>query len=144
MDAGMDAGGMARKYRQKGYMDADRESAAEKRPPKQDLGGPRMLRMPGARTVMRCAGCGTLLPPAVDTRGQCPRCGFELHSCKQCVNFDTGSHFECSKPIPDRITPKDARNECSFYEARATVERDTSSGGRPANARSAFDNLFKK
>ena len=93
---------------------------------------------------MRCAGCGTLLPPAVDTRGQCPRCGFELHSCKQCVNFDTGSHFECSKPIPDRITPKDARNECSFYEARATVERDTSSGGRPANARSAFDNLFKK
>ena len=135
---------MEKKYRQKGYMDSPREAPAEKRPPRENLGGPRMLRMPGTRTVLRCAGCGTVLPPAVDTRGQCLRCGFELHSCKQCLNFDTGSQFECTKPIPERIARKDARNDCSFYEPRTTVERDTSSGARPANPRSAFENLFRK
>lgn len=133
-----------RKYRQRGYMDSGREEPQQKRPPKENLGGPRPLRMPGRRTVLRCAGCGTVLPPGVDTSGQCPRCGFELHSCKQCVYFDTGSRFECAKPIPERIPRKDARNQCSFYEPRTTVERDTSSGARPADARTAFENLFKK
>ncbi len=135
---------MERKYRQKGYMDSQREAPQEKRPPKENLGGPRPVRMPGRSTVLRCAGCGTVLRPDVDTGGRCPRCGFELHSCKQCANFDTASRFECTKPIPERIARKDARNGCTFYEPRLTVERDTSSGGRPGDARAAFDNLFKK
>jgi hypothetical protein len=132
------------KYRQRGYQDSDREAPREKRPPREDLGGPRQLAMPGRRTVLRCAGCGVILPPGADTSGQCPRCRFELHSCKQCLYFDTGSRFECAKPIAERIPRKDARNDCTFYEARTTVERDTSSGARPADARAAFDSLFKK
>lgn len=133
-----------RKYKQRGYQDSDREAPRERRPPREDLGGPRKLSMPARRTVLRCAGCGVILPPDVDTKGQCPRCRFELHSCKQCAYFDTGSRFECAKPIPERIPRKDARNQCLLYEARMTVERDTSSGARPADARAAFDNLFKK
>ncbi len=140
---------MDRKYRQRGYQDSDRDerssSSQGRRPPPENLGGPRPLSMPGRHMVMRCAGCGTLLPTGIDTSGRCPRCNYELHSCKQCANFDPASRFECSKPIPELIARKDARNQCTFYEPRMTVERETTStASRPLDARSAFENLFKK
>ncbi len=138
-----------RKYKQRGYQDSGRDdrrdSAPARRPPPENLGGPRHISMPGRRLVMRCAACGTVLAPDIDTAGRCPRCNFELHSCKQCACFDPGSRFECSRPVTARIARKDARNECTLYEARTTVEKETSSSrSRPPDARSAFENLFKK
>ena len=147
---------MERKYRTPGYQDQDRpererpEKRREKPPgaPRTVMSHdrPRSPIMPPRRGVSRCAGCGTILPAEVDPQGQCPRCHFELHSCKQCVNFDAGQRFECLKPIPERIPKKDARNDCTFYQMRVTVEKETSSAGaaRPATARQAFENLFKK
>lgn len=133
-----------RKYRQRGYMDSDRERAEQKaRPKRGEAIGPRTPTMPGKRSVARCAGCGTILPVGFDPRGQCPRCGFELHSCKQCAHFDTSARFECTQPILARIAKKDARNDCSFYAPRVTVERETSTS-TPLDARAAFENLFKK
>jgi hypothetical protein len=62
------------------------------------------------------------------------------------------------KPIPDRIARKDQVNECTFYEFRTTIEKDTApsappsnpgtaperGSSRPLDARQAFENLFKK
>jgi len=132
-----------RKYRQRGYMDSDREKR-EKRPAKKpETFGPKTPRMPGTREILRCAGCGAVLALDIDLQGQCPRCGFELHSCKQCAYFDTSSRFECARPIPERIPKKDAKNRCTFYAPRKTIERETSTS-KPPDARSAFENLFKK
>jgi len=155
-----------RKYKQKGYRDSDgqdkkRERAdrgerpAEPRP-KQDLLGPRTPRMVGTVMRARCSNCGTVLAPGFDQKGQCPKCQFELHSCKQCVHFDTSRQFECTQPISERIAKKDAKNECTFFEFRMTVEKDTSpvnyaratpaavSPAKPNDARRAFEDLFKK
>ena len=137
-----------RKYRQPGYQDHGREqrekTAPGQKPRPQDAIGPRTPRMPGTRTVARCAGCGALLPALTEPLGQCARCGFELHSCRQCKHFDPASRFECTQPIPERLPQKDARNDCSFFTLRMSVERETSPGGsRPDDARRAFDNLFK-
>jgi hypothetical protein len=108
--------------------------------------GPRPLNMPGTRTVSRCAECGALLENLSETLGQCRKCGFELHSCKQCEHFDPSSRFECNQRIPERIFPKDKRNECSFFSMRVRLEKETSSkpAQRPNDARQAFENLFKK
>jgi hypothetical protein len=101
--------------------------------------------MPGTRTVSRCSQCGTLLQALADPAGKCPKCGFELHSCKQCTYFDPSSRFECSQPISERIPRKDARNDCTFYAMRVMVEKETSTpGAKVQDARQAFDNLFKK
>lgn len=140
---------MERKYRQRGYMDSGREGAekrVDKRSgPKGETVGPRLPAMVGTQSVSRCGGCGTVLPSAFDPWGKCPQCGFELHSCKQCAHFDTSSRFECTQPIPERIVKKAARNDCSFYAPRMTVERQTSPGSsRPDDPRKAFENLFKK
>jgi predicted RNA-binding Zn-ribbon protein involved in translation (DUF1610 family) len=146
------------KYRQPGYQDNDRDrqprgEPMRKAPPERKSGpprwdhalGPKPVNLPGTRAVSRCAQCGTVLQ-STSGEGQCPKCGFELHSCKQCTYFDPGSRFECMQPIKERVAKKDARNDCSFYEMRVTREKETSTPAslRPNDARAAFENLFKK
>jgi hypothetical protein len=142
-----------RKYRQRGYQDRGeekRQPPAEKsgeRPAKFDnTFGPRRLQMPGRTEVSRCGQCGTLLQSLSEPVGNCPKCGFELHSCKQCSYFDPSSRFECTQPIPKRIPRKDVGNQCTFYSISVRVEKETSTPAqlRPSDARQAFENLFKK
>lgn len=149
---------MSQKYRQHGYGDRDRERGTDRstgearpkqsgeKPVKKETFGPRALQMPGTHTVSRCAQCGTLLASVSEPIGKCPKCGFELHSCRQCTYFDTSSRFECTQPIPERIARKDERNPCTFYSMRVRVEKETStpSSAKPMDARTAFENLFKK
>jgi hypothetical protein len=137
-----------RKYRQRGYQDEprDRERAAPKaqqpRAPRDRPEGPKTPNLMASHEVFRCSRCGNRLglPVAADSR--CARCGVDLHSCIQCVAFDTSARFECSQPITARVSPKDARNSCTFYAPRTTVERQTGTAG-PPSARQAFDDLFK-
>lgn len=141
-----------RKYRQRGYQDEPREPRREQRPQEkkeyaprgQPPVSPKTFNMPGFREVVRCARCGHELTVAAaeSPEGTCPRCGADLHTCAQCVHFDTSAPFECQKPIPSRVSPKDARNTCVEYEARRTIERETKSAA-PPSARKAFDDLFK-
>jgi len=158
-----------RKYGHRGYRDNERQEKKEKphhdrKPPQggprgqNDHLGPRTPRMVGTVTRARCSNCGAVLTPGFDPNGQCPKCNFQLHCCKQCRFFDTGAQFECTQPVPERISPKDARNSCTFYEFRMTIEKDTAPTtysqptqaapeappSRPLDARQAFDNLFKK
>src|SRR5262245_18358863 len=157
---------MERKYGQRGYQDGDRERGERERekPREKAKGGPRgskareaprLMKMPGYQEVLRCALCGTIVTTHVDIsdESQCPKCKADLHSCKNCRHFDTSAQFECTQTIPERITKKDLRNKCEFFMARTSIERETrdSGGGngpaptvKPSDARSAFDNLFKK
>lgn len=145
-----------RKYRHRGYRDDDREPRREQgAPPKKEFAprgqppvSPKTFNMPGFREVVRCTRCGNELTVATawSPEGVCARCGAELHSCAQCVHFDTSAAFECHQPIPARVSPKDTRNQCTQFEPRTTVERETkssSSPGAPSSARKAFDDLFK-
>lgn len=153
---------MERKYRQRGYQDSDKPQKKEKRPaegrPRQEQIGPRTPRMVGTITRVRCSNCGAVLQAGVNPNVKCPRCGFDLHCCKQCAYFDTGARFECMQPVPERIARKDQRNDCSFFQLRMTVEKDTAPSStvaapaavsgerapRPHDARKAFEDLFKK
>jgi hypothetical protein len=133
-----------RRYRQQGYQDAGRGAAGAKpersRPPGPP-GGPSL----GQLSVWRCAECGTRLAPGTGPAGACPTCGAALHACRQCGHFDPGRRFECARPIPERIADKAGANDCSEFTRRVTVERDASPGSvRPADARRALDDLFRK
>ena len=152
-----------RKYRQRGYQDdgpRERRPEGERKPP--EPRDPRMPRdpkvpnLPGFRQVFRCARCGNLLSVPVGLLDSCAKCGVDLHSCIQCVSFDTSARWECTEndKLPARVAPKDERNTCTLFTPRTTVERQTStpSGGKegpssPAgntsSARRAFDDLFK-
>jgi hypothetical protein len=142
-----------RKYRQRGYQDEPREKEPrrEKQPPEQrtpgrvlqSASGPKTPNLMGTHEVFRCARCGNLLALPVEPAGRCARCGVALHSCVNCVSFDTSARWECSNPaLTARVSPKDERNDCPRFAARTTIERQTSTPG-PTSARQAFDDLFK-
>jgi len=136
---------MERKYRQRGYMDSGREAREERPKPRTETFGPKTPKLAPTHSVSRCGGCGSVLPADFDPGGRCPRCGFELHCCRQCAYFDTSSRFECAQPVPQRVAQKDARNNCAFYAPRMTVERQTSPGApKGSDPRRAFENLFRK
>lgn len=139
---------MDRKYKQRGYQNEEREDRPRPSPqPRGDMRDMRAPKMPAFREVTRCSLCGTMVN--IDVGGiafdaQCPKCHSDLHTCKNCVSFDPGARFQCRKPITERIPKKDVRNECALFEARKTVERETTTAvAEVKDARSAFDKLFK-
>lgn len=104
--------------------------------------------MPGFRRVARCSRCGSPVDSQIFSRSTCGKCGQDLRACVQCVHFDSGARLECTQPIPARVSPKDIANSCTFYQARTTWERETSSAtaskpSEPSGAKKAFDDLFK-
>src|ERR1700675_4397222 len=131
-----------RKYRQHGYFDSNgspngntngngsRPKPSGPRPPI-DVTGPRLPRLVQAVTASRCYNCTTQLPPGTDFSGNCPKCGAALHCCKQCAHFEPSTRFQCLKPIPVRIPLKDKANECTLFEPRVTVARDSSPAAPP-------------
>ena len=153
-----------RKYRQRGYQDEGKprgpKGPAPPRPPKadrapgrqlQDAAGPKTPNLMAAHEVCRCARCGNLLSLAITGDSRCAKCGVDLHSCVQCVSFDTSARWECTQTLTARVAPKDARNNCTFFAPRTTVERQTGTAAAPvesggsgqSSARRAFDDLFK-
>ena len=108
---------MSPKYRQRGYMDSDRDREKPEKKPvnRREQFGPKTPNMPGKREVSRCASCALILPVGIDLEGRCPKCGFELHSCKQCAFFDTAARFECTRPITTRIPRKDIRTSAAIF-----------------------------
>ena len=157
-----------RKYKQRGYMESDRDAdgrSREDRPrptgpkPSIDITGPRLPRMVQSVTAARCFNCTTTLPLDIDWKGNCPKCGAQLHCCKQCTHFEPSTRFQCLKPVPVRIAVKDKANECELFKPRVTVARDATANASgttngvvpkvaeprsPDAARAAFDSLFKK
>jgi hypothetical protein len=135
---------MERKYKQRGYQDVEREQKPRQAPQKSDLRTPKM---PAFREVTRCNLCGTQVN--IDVGGialdaQCPKCNYDLHTCKNCLSFDPGARFQCRKPVTERVAKKDMRNECQVFEPRKTIERETTTASVSIkDPRSAFDKLFK-
>ena len=170
-----------RKYRQNGYFDSnssnngsngnrnngDRSHGDRPRPsgprPSIDITGPHLPRLVQAVAASRCYSCSTTLMPGTELSGPCPKCGVQLHCCKQCSHFEPSTRFQCNKPVPVRVVVKDAANDCALFSARVTVAREvtstqTAGGGvrtpsaagnttpptNASDARDAFESLFKK
>lgn len=148
-----------RKYRQRGYQDegprqrSRSEAPGHERKPVeprapgrefQSASGPKTPNLMASHEVFKCARCGNKLGLPVAEIDRCNRCGVGLHSCINCLSFDTGARWECSQTgLEARVAAKDEANTCRWFEPRTTVERQTSTQVAPNNARQAFDDLFK-
>jgi hypothetical protein len=143
-----------RKYRQHGYQDEPRERkpAFEKKAPEprapgrplQDASGPKTPNLMASHEVFRCARCGNRLATPVEADARCSRCGVAVHSCVNCMSFDTSARWECTQTaLTARVAPKDELNTCAWFEPRTTVERQTGTPQGPPSAKQAFDDLFK-
>jgi hypothetical protein len=147
-----------RKYKQPGYQD---RREGEHHAPRSPVDGPPTPRLVRSVAASRCFNCSNVLSAGFDFAEPCPKCGVALHCCSQCTHMDSSARFQCLQPIPERIPYKDRANECPQFSPRITVARDTAapvaakSAAVPLvappnvprkvqDARTAFDNLFKK
>ncbi len=150
---------MNRKYRQRGYMEGDREEPRKKAPASRGpLTPEERARRRGlrhaverdAREVLRCHVCGRNAPGlgAIVHDTVCPHCSAPLHCCRSCAHFDSAARWECRTEPPERVADKGKANRCPVYSPRlvldATGKRSSSPRGKPDDAREAFESLFKR
>jgi len=85
---------------------------------------------------------------------RCANCSSDIHTCTNCLAFDTGAPNQCRQPGVARVARKDVRNECALFDPRLRQESSAETppgggggnkgpGGRVEDARAAFDALFK-
>lgn len=136
---------MSRKYRQSGYMDSDRERKPKPPPRKK---GARSRVETKFHLITRCNNCASEIQLMDELRvtEKCNSCGTDLHTCRNCINFDPSARNECTKPVEERISNKGVNNLCTFFEAKVLVEKQGSGAApKPENThRQAFLDLFKK
>ncbi|MEJ2247031.1 MAG: hypothetical protein P8Y80_13285 [Acidobacteriota bacterium] len=136
---------MSRKYRQAGYMDSDR-GKKPKPPPRQKGPGGRVETK--FHLVTRCNNCASeiQLSDQIQVTDKCSHCGTDLHTCRNCLNFDPAALNECVKPVEVRVADKSSNNLCPLFEAKVLIEKK-GSGAAPKvedSNRQAFLDLFKK
>ena len=94
-----------------------------------------------------CRGCGGDLGARdrIGRRETCPRCGVDLHSCRQCRFHDPRAYNECSEPQAERVLDKERGNFCEYFGCADAVTR-TRPGGAAAggNAREDLERLFRR
>ena len=148
-----------RKYKQRGYQEGDQRPSR----PSQGLtpAGRRVPVITAYKETVRCAECGQDLSTAFDIQvgSRCPKCSADLHTCRNCRHFDTGSRFECSQPIKERVGKKAAANDCPLFTGRTIVVKELGQAAAPPGnaptpgssssrssdeARAALERLFKK
>jgi hypothetical protein len=137
---------MSRKYRQHGYQDDDREKRP-KPPPRQKGAGARVETR--FHLITRCNNCAAeiQITDQIQLTERCKNCGTDLHTCRNCLNFDPAARNECVKPVEARVANKSANNFCLFFEAKVLVEKQGSGAAppKPENShRQAFLDLFKR
>jgi hypothetical protein len=135
------------KYRQPGYHDDDYKKERERKEGPRGPRGPREIATREARRVVRCFNCGNQTPPGepIAPAAACEKCRSDLHICRNCLHFDPGARWECRQEIPAPIRSKIARNECPLFTPQAVLDATgRRAAGPPADARAAFDALFKK
>jgi len=152
---------MDRKYRQRGYMESEREEQRSRpRAPRQDLTPEERIQRKSMRhaidrqahEVLRCHDCGRNVfdLDSVGPDAACPHCRAALHCCRACQNFDVAARWQCRAPIEEAVGDKNKANRCGLYQPRlvldATGRRSNgrAGGGRGDDPRSAFESLFKR
>ncbi|HYX22978.1 MAG TPA: hypothetical protein VFC23_02410 [Thermoanaerobaculia bacterium] len=142
------------KYRQRGYQDSERRDE-KPRPglqgPREKKDGPRGRGLGApSEAVFRCNACGEkrliLLGDVLPPDATCAKSGADLHTCSNCIHFDTAVRWECRKnaELPARVAKKRDRNDCALFTPKLVQEfAKDSDKPSPGDARSAFDALFK-
>jgi len=158
---------MSRKYSQAGYMESERDlkprvvrRAKEPGRPRSplnsvDKGAGRVETK--FHLVTRCNNCAAefQLDGQIQVTDRCKNCGTDLHTCRNCRNFDPAACNQCMKPVASREAAKNQNNLCNYFEAKVLIEKQgsgapapvaASTGGAPRAANphhQAFHDLFK-
>lgn len=90
-----------------------------------------------------CWKCGkNIEQDFIGRNDECPFCGSDLHSCKNCSFFDKNVHWECRENTEEFVAEKEKRNFCASFSVKRTFSCNTAEKNSAEQAKIAFKNLF--
>lgn len=72
---------------------------------------------------------------------ECPLCHADLHACKGCKFYSSGSHNDCKETSAEFVSDKEKSNFCDYFSASLKIE-GTANNDKAAAAKNAFNALF--
>jgi hypothetical protein len=95
-----------------------------------------------------CWYCGSPVIDEVIGRSlRCAECGKDLRVCKNCRFFLSGAKGDCSETHAEPVSDKERANFCDWFSLdlkyRGLTPGQKKDIDKAAEARAAFDNLFK-
>jgi len=93
-----------------------------------------------------CWKCGNSLKlNSVSRSDVCPVCDADVRSCRNCLHYSPGSHYDCHETVEDPVSDKERSNMCDFF--KLNPDAASSKGGetqaeKAQKAKAAFDALF--
>ncbi|MCA9770829.1 MAG: hypothetical protein KC466_00380 [Myxococcales bacterium] len=98
-----------------------------------------------ARGVIHfCYKCdGELTSERPGRAEQCPKCGADVHVCKNCRFWDPSHYNECREPQAERVLDQERGNFCDWFAWREGSGRGAAEGGKGSDLE-ALERLFKK
>lgn len=94
--------------------------------------------------MWNCHYCRSALSASeLEKNRMCPKCGSDLHSCKNCSHFDSQRN-QCLETESPWIADRTAENSCDFFEMRESRGQSTVDVNAEAEkAKEAFRALFR-
>jgi hypothetical protein len=77
------------------------------------------------------------------TKETCVKCGEDLHICLNCRLYNEHKPYQCMETEIDPIQNKGRYNFCEHFQFK-NISISEPAKTNPANAKDAFDKLFKK
>ena len=67
--------------------------------------------------VHMCWKCGKTLDisPPISRSEQCPSCGADVRSCRNCTFYDVGAPYDCREHIEEPVTDKERACFCTWF-----------------------------
>ncbi|OJF76246.1 MAG: hypothetical protein BKP49_08115 [Treponema sp. CETP13] len=90
-----------------------------------------------------CWKCGkeTKINGFVSRSDVCPNCGADIRSCKNCVFYEPGAHYDCHETIDELVTDKERSNFCDYFKLNSIGDSKKNSN-KSENSKDAFNKLF--
>ncbi|WP_246473193.1 hypothetical protein [Treponema parvum] len=99
-----------------------------------------------------CWKCGNSIAQGtfISRTSECPVCGADLHSCKNCRFYSPGSYYDCRETVSELVRDKEKSNFCDNFTIKLVFsgisEKNGAAGKNGADAgqsaRDAFNSLF--
>jgi hypothetical protein len=75
---------------------------------------------------------------------ECSHCGADIHCCLNCTNYDPYAHNRCRESQAEWVPNREKANFCDFFAPNKLTSQGQPEKAAADDAKSAFDNLFKK
>ncbi len=90
-----------------------------------------------------CWKCGNNIEVEFVSRSsECSFCHASLHSCKNCMYFSPGSHYDCHESVDELVADKEKANFCDYFKARKSFSGVSNANKKAEDAKKLLSSLF--